>query len=168
MSETPEQYTARILSYQQGKKPMAILSATAGKIVKLLMKSRPASLKKRSGPDKWSAGEILAHLADSELVFSFRLRLILGSNGTPIQAFDQDVWAKYSQYAKLEPLESFEQFRVLREANVRLLKMIPKGMWDYYGMHSERGKENVVRMTEMFAGHDINHVRQLEGMLRRK
>ena len=168
MIETPQQYTARILSYQQGKKPMAVLRATTRRIEKLLKKSKTASLKKRPEPGKWSAGEVLAHLADSEMVFSFRLRLVLGSNGTPIQAFDQDAWAIYSQYPKLDPFESFEQFRVLRAANIKLLKMIPKDMWDYYGMHSERGKENVVRMTEMFAGHDINHVRQLEGMLRRR
>lgn len=166
MQETPQQYITRILGYQQGKKPLAVLWATAGKIEKLLKKARSVSLKKRPEPDKWSAGEVLAHLADSELVFSFRLRLVLGSNGTPVQAFDQDVWAKYTQYPKLKPLESFERFKVLRGANVRLLKTIPKEMWDYYGMHSERGREDVVRMTEMFAGHDINHVKQLEGMLK--
>ena len=166
MQETSQQYITRILGYQQGKKPLAVLRATPLKVARLLKKARPALLKRRPEPEKWSAAEVHAHLADSELVLSFRLRLVLGSNGTAIQAFDQDVWAKFSRYRNLDAHESFERFRMLRESNVRLLKTIPKEMWDYYGMHSERGKETIVRMTEMYAGHDINHLRQLETMLR--
>jgi hypothetical protein len=41
-------------------------------------------------------------------------------------------------------------------------------MWNYYGMHEERGKETVKRMTEMMAGHDLNHLKQIEKILRRK
>ena len=167
MQESPQQYMARILGYQQGKKPLAVLSGTTGKIEKLIKKAPSAKMKKRTDPTKWSVGEVLAHLADSELVLSFRIRLVLGSNGTPIQAFDQDVWANYSHYRKMDPKESFERFKVLRASNVKLLKTISKEMWDNYGMHSERGKESVVRMTEMLAGHDINHLRQLEKMLKR-
>lgn len=166
MQETPQQYIKRILSHQQGKKPMAILSSTPRKIAKLLRGVPKTRLRTRPGPGKWSVAMILAHLADAEMVTGFRMRLILGSNGTPIQAFDQDVWAAYSRYEMHDPRLSFEVYRAMRERNVRLLGSLSAKMWNYYGMHAERGKETITRMTEMAAGHDINHLRQIAGLVR--
>ncbi len=166
MHETPEQYTERILRYQQGQKPLAVMAATPRKLLLLLKGKRRAALTKRAEPDKWSVGEVLAHLADAELAFSWRIRLMLGANGTTVQAYDQDVWCAFSSYPKHDPKMSLDAFRILRERNVHLLRLIPKEMWKNYGMHEERGKETVARLTEMMAGHDINHVRQLEGMLK--
>lgn len=165
MQETPQEYTARILSYQRGKKPLKVLTATPRALSSLLKKVPKARLAKRPAPEHWSVKEILAHLADSEMVFGFRLRLILGSNETPIQAFDQDVWAGYSNYAKQDIGLSLEAYTVNRERNLRLLKSLPAEMWEYWGMHSERGKETVTRVTEMMAGHDINHLDQVRRIL---
>ena len=165
MEETPEQYTTRILGYVEGKKPLQILRQTPGKIRRLLKGVRPEFLKKKSTHDSWSSAEILAHLADSELVMAFRLRLVLGSNGVTVQAFDQNAWARYSKYPRIDPHKSLERFSVLREGNVELLKKIPADMWNYHGMHTERGKESVTRMVEMFAGHDLNHFAQLKHLI---
>lgn len=96
------------------------------------------------------------------------MRLILGANRTPIQAFDQDEWAAFSQYEKQEPNLSLEAFQIQRERNVRLLKSLPKEMWGYYGIHAERGKETIRRVTQMIAGHDVNHLRQVERIVRGK
>lgn len=166
MQETPAQYTRRILSYQKGKRPLAVLSATPRRIGKLLKGAPGRKLRWNPGPGRWSAGEILAHMADAELTFGFRMRLILGSNGTRVQAFDQDVWATNFRYDKQDPRASFESYRAQREHNVRLLRLLPKGMWSYYGMHEERGKETITRLAEMMAGHDLNHLKQIEGILR--
>jgi len=168
MQETPAQYKRRILSYQKGKQPLSVLSATPRRIGRLLQGAAGRQLRWNPGPGKWSVGEILAHLADAELTFGYRMRLILGSNGTRVQAFDQDVWATNFRYDRQNPKDSFEAYRVQREHNVRLLRLLPKGMWSYYGMHEERGKETVTRLTEMMAGHDLNHLKQIEGILRRK
>jgi hypothetical protein len=165
MQETPKQYTKRLLAYQRGKNPMAILTATPKRINRLLRGVSRRQLSVRQGRDKWSAAEILAHLADAELVFGFRLRLILGSNRTKIQAYDQDVWASYSRYRTHDPLLSLDAFRTQRERNVRLLARLPRRMWKYYGIHSERGKESITRLTEMIAGHDINHLMQIERLV---
>jgi len=167
MQETPQQYTERLLGYVGSKKPLAIMAATPKKLARLLKGKSRAVLSKRPAPDKWSVTEILAHMADAEMSFGFRMRLTLGANGTPIKAFDQDVWAGFSKYQKQEPKLSFEAYRILRERNVRLLRSIPKELWDNYGMHEERGKETVVRISEMAAGHDLNHVRQIESILRK-
>jgi hypothetical protein len=91
--------------------------------------------------------------------------MILSVNGTPIQAYNETVWAKNANYAKLNPQTSFELFRALRASNVALLKSIPKKMWKYFGMHEERGRETIRRVAQMYAGHDVNHVRQIERIL---
>jgi len=168
MQETPQQYTERILSYQQGVAPMKTLASSPGKMSKLLKGVAKKKLSKRPEPDKWSVTEILAHLADAEMVFGFRMRLILGANGTTVQAFDQDVWSGFSHYPKQDPKLSFEAYRIQRERNIRLLRLIPREMWDNYGMHTERGKETVTRVTEMMAGHDINHLMQIGQILHPK
>jgi len=166
MQETPQQYTARVLGYIEGKKPLEILGATPRKIAALIKGVTKKKLAARPQPDKWSVIEILAHLADAEVVHAFRLRMILGSSGAPIQGYDQEVWAKYSDYSKHDPALSLESLRVNRERSLRLLKSLPRGMWDNFGMHSERGKETVTRVTEMMAGHDINHMNQIRRILK--
>jgi DinB superfamily len=166
MQETPQQYTTRILGYQQGQEPLKILSGTAKKIDRLIKGVSLKKLMTRPEPAKWSVAEILAHLTDTELVSGFRIRLTLGLNGTPIQGFDQEVWAERFNYGKRDPRKSLEIFRVLRENNLALLKSIPKTLWENYGMHSERGAETVTRITEMVAGHDINHMTQIEKIVK--
>lgn len=121
MQETPQQYTQRILGYLNGKKPMEILATTARQITRLIDGASKKKLSQRPAPDKWSVTEILAHLADSELVYGFRIRLILEASGTPIQGINQDAWAKFSDYAKQDPELSLEAFRITRERLMRLL-----------------------------------------------
>ena len=168
MQETPQQYTNRILKNVGGKDPLTILSSTPGRLTKILRGIPSKRLSARPEPGRWSVGMILAHLADAELVSGYRFRLVLGSNRTAIQAYDQDAWAAFSRYAKHDPRLSLEAFRVQRDRTVRLLRSLPKNMWNYYGMHSERGKETVKRMAQMIAGHDINHLKQIERIVRGK
>jgi DinB superfamily len=166
MKETPQQYTQRVTSYvEAGKKSLAVQAATAKKLEKLIKGVPTSKLRKRPAPDKWSVGEILAHLADAEIVGGFRMRLILGAPGTPIAAFDQDSWVTAGHYAKRDPRKSVEQFRASREANLALLKSLTPEQRKHYGMHAERGQETIEHIAHMFAGHDINHLRQIETIL---
>jgi hypothetical protein len=166
MKETPQQYIERIRGYLEGKKPLEVLAASPRQLARLVKGVSKKRLAKRPAPDKWSVTEVLAHLADTELVQGFRLRLILGASGTPIQGFDQDEWARYSDYTKHDPALSLEAYRVTRERTVRLLKSLPRDAWDRYGMHSERGKETVTRVAEMMAGHDLNHLKTIRELLK--
>jgi hypothetical protein len=168
MSETPQQYTQRILGYVEGKQPLAVQAATAKKLDRLIKGVSTAKLRKRPAPEKWSVNEIVAHLADGEIVGAFRMRLILGSPGAHIVAYDQDQWVTSGHYDKRDPRESVEQFRVLREANLALLKSLKPEQWKDYGVHSERGQESIEHIVRMFAGHDINHLQQIEKILARK
>jgi hypothetical protein len=168
MKETPQQYTQRVLGYTEGKQPLAVQAATAKKLERFIKGVPTAKLRKRSAPDKWSVSEIVAHLADAEIVGGFRMRLILGAPGTPIAAFDQDSWVTSGHYEKRDPRKSVEQFRAVREANLALLKSLTPEQWKHYGMHSERGQETIEHIVRMFAGHDLNHLQQIERILSAK
>jgi hypothetical protein len=122
-------------------------------------------LRKRPAPGKWSIVEILAHLADTEIVASWRIRAILGAPGTPLQAIDQDAWVTAGHYDRRDPRRSLELFRVLREVNVELFKTLTPEQWHHHGMHAERGVETVEHIVRLFAGHDLNHTRQVEHIL---
>jgi len=160
MSETIPQYVERILGYAEGQPPLKIQAASAQK---RLLKGVPATkLRKRPAPDKWSVAEIMAHLADSEIVTSFRLRQILATPGTPIPAYDQEAWAKACRYEKRDARNSLATFRVLRESNLALLKSLSAEQWKHHGMHSERGAETIERLVTLIAGHDLNHTQQIE------
>jgi hypothetical protein len=165
MKETAQEYIQRMLGNIGGQNPLKSQAATAKKLERLVKGVPAAKLRKRPAPEKWSVVEILAHLADAEIVGSWRIRAILGAPGTPIQAFDQDAWVAAGHYAKRDPRKCIGQFRALREANLALLQSLTPEQWKHHGMHSERGEETVEHIVRMFAGHDINHVQQIERIL---
>lgn len=166
MNETPQEYTKRIRGYVNGKDALKIQKSTAKKLQKLIKPLSKKQMKRRPGPGQWSIAQILAHLADAEVVGSWRMRLILGNSGQPIQAYDQEVWADTFKYEDRDPKESLKVFRVLRENNLSLLKRMPDPLWENHGMHAERGKETISRIVEMFAGHDLNHLKQVEKIVK--
>lgn len=151
-----------------GKDALKTQAATPKKLEKLVKRASPAKLRKRPAQDKWSAGEILAHLADTEMVMGWRVRSILAAPGTPIQPFDQDAWATAGNYAKRDPHKSLQQFSVLRDANLTLMKSLSSEQWKRAGMHAERGEESIERILHMIAGHDLNHIAQIERILAAK
>lgn len=165
MSETAQQYTQRILANTQGQDPIKVQSATPKKLARLVKGVPTTKLRKRPAPDKWSVAEILAHLADVEIVIGWRMRSILGAPGTPVQAFDQSAWVISGHYEKRDPGESIELHRVLREANLALLQSLSPDQWKLYGQHPERGQESIEHIVRMLAGHDINHIQQIERIL---
>lgn len=165
MKETPQEYIKRITSQVEGQKPLEVQAVTAGKLQRLLEGAPTAQLTKPPAPDKWSVNEIVAHLADTEIVAGFRMRMILGAPGTPIAAFDQDTWVTSGHYEKRDAQKSLELFRALREANLALLASLTPEQWQHHGMHAERGKETIEQITRMFAGHDLNHLQQIERIL---
>jgi hypothetical protein len=162
MKETAQQYTKRILSHIDGKDPLKVQKSTAKKLDKFTRRLSKKEIRRRPAPGKWSIAEILAHLADAEVVGSWRIRQILGADGTPIQAYDQNVWAETFRYEDRDPRESLRLFRVLRENNLLLLKAVPRKLWENHGIHAERGKETIAQIVRMFAGHDLNHLQQIE------
>lgn len=165
MQETVQEYTQRLLSYADGKDPLRLQQAAPAKLAELLKGKTGKQLTQRPAPDKWSIAEILAHLADAELAISWRLRQVLANNAIPLQPYDQDLWARTFNYARRDPRQSLANFRSLREANIALLKSVPRKLWENYGVHAERGNESVNHVVKMVAGHDLNHLQQIQKIL---
>jgi len=165
MKETTQHYIQRITAHVLGKRPMAVQAATAKKLERLIKGVPTARLRKRPAPGKWSVNEILAHLADTEIIIGFRLMMILNVPGTPIAAVDQDASVTSGHYEKRDPRRSVELFRVVRESNLALLRSLTPRQWKHYGVHSERGRETIEQIVRSYAGHDLNHLQQIERIL---
>src|SRR5450755_1930547 len=166
MAETAQQYTQRIMANAEGLDPMKVQAATPKKLARLIKDIPAGKLRKRPAPGKWSVAEILAHLADVEIVIGWRMRSILGDPGTPVQAYDQNAWVTSGHYDKRDLRKSIELHRVVRDANLALLKSLTPEQWKQYGQHAERGRESIEHIARMVAGHDINHLHQVERILR--
>jgi hypothetical protein len=164
--ETIEQYKQRILRYIDGADPLVLQAKAPDVLTALVEGLSTEQIDYRPAPGKWSIREIVAHLADDELVGGYRIRLILSSPGTDIQAFDQDVWARTGRYSNSDVFDSLALFRTLRLANLKLLRALMPEEWEMSGVHAERGVESVRDIALYFAGHDINHFRQIESIRR--
>jgi hypothetical protein len=161
-----KRYIARMQSYIGGRDPVKLMAAQPARLERAVRGLSRAQLNRQPRPGKWSIQEIVAHLADTELVYGWRLRMMLAQPGLPIQPTDQDLWAKRLGYQRQPTSKLLKQLRVLRESNVRLLRWAPRKWWSRYGVHLQRGKENVTRTVEMWAGHDVNHLNQISAIRR--
>lgn len=108
----------------------------------------------------WSLQQVVVHLADAELVYGMRVRLLVGTDNPNLEGYDQERWA--DRFTDLETVESaLERWRVQREANLRLFDSLTDAEWGRTGRHSERGVESVDDQLVRIADHDTGHLRQL-------
>jgi DinB superfamily len=147
-------------SFLDGRPVLDILTETPRAVRSLLNSIGPGKSCEAPAPGKWSPGEIIAHLADCELVFGFRLRQTLAEDGPTIQPFDQDDWAR--TYKGVEPAEAFDAFSALRKWNLILLESALPAAADRTVTHPERGTMTFQTIVETMAGHDLNHLGQLQ------
>jgi RimJ/RimL family protein N-acetyltransferase len=164
--ETIGEYKQRILRYVDGPDPVVLQAKAPDVLATLVEGLSTEQLDYRPASGKWSIREIVAHLADDELVGGYRIRLILSAPGTTIQAFNQDVWARTGRYNASDIVDSLALYRTLRLANLKLLGALTPDEWEMFGVHAERGVESVRDIVMYFAGHDINHFRQIESIRR--
>jgi methionine--tRNA ligase beta chain len=163
--ETVADYVARLLSLVEGQEPMRVLERTPDVLRRRIAGADSGERSRKPAPDRWSINEIAAHLADAEVVAAYRLRMIVAASGVSIQAFDQNRWAEAFRYGSLDALESAELFQAYRSGNLRLLGRLEPPQLDHYGEHVERGRESVAHLIRLYAGHDLNHLQQIERLL---
>ena len=142
--------------------PFATLAETSNALTRLAEKLGPEGLGESLAPGKWSAREILCHLADCEVVFAFRLRQALAEDHHVIQPFDQNQWAV--TYANYEAREALAVFSMLRRWNLKLIGAATPGALSKPLLHPEHGEMTFKVLIETMAGHDLNHLRQLEAI----
>jgi len=115
-------------------------------------------------PGKWSIRQIVAHLADSELVIGHRMRQVVAEENPTLVAFDQEAWARNLDYARRKPKQSLETFRRIRAENYELLKELPEAAFARAGNHTERGRVTLEAIVEGCAQHAESHARQAQGI----
>jgi hypothetical protein len=145
--------------FLDGRPLETILATTPDEIGSLLDRIGTVKSVVAPAPGKWSAAEIICHLADCELVFAFRLRQTLAEDAPAIQPFDQDKWA--ATYAGISATKALEVLTALREWNLLLIKSALPAAANRPVTHPERGTMTFLTIVETIAGHDLNHLGQL-------
>lgn len=157
-------YTERILGFLGDRPFLVSLEETAGRIQATAARIIPDRLERNRGAGTWTAREIFCHLADVELAVGFRLRQALSEDDHRIQPFDQERWA--TRYGTLDGALAVRSFAVTREWNLALIRTLGPADLARPAFHPERGPEPVEAILKMTAGHDLNHLAQLEQILR--
>ena len=161
-AEQAAAYVAAILDLLGTQDPMAVLRATPAALERSIAGLTAAQIAQREKPGKWSIRHVLRHLADSDLVWGWRLRLILAQDRPTLTGYDQDLWAERLGYDEADPEESLETFRVLRRGNLQLIERASPEDLQRVGVHVERGEESLDHHRQLYAGHDLMHLRQIE------
>jgi uncharacterized damage-inducible protein DinB len=145
-----------------GAAPMEVIAETPGRLESLIETIGPDRLETPPAPGKWSARDIVAHLADAEVAFAFRLRQTLAEDHHVIQPFDQDGWAK--SYPGADARLALAALSALRAWNIALIRSVKPADYSKPVTHPERGTMTFQTIVETMAGHDRNHLKQLEAI----
>jgi len=141
--------------------PREVIADTPARL-RHLIESLGARANQAPAPGKWSAREIACHLADCEVVFAFRLRQAIAEDGHVVQPFDQDKWAR--NYSAYDSGAAVAVFSTLREWNITFLSTITEEELQKRFTHPERGEMTFRVLLETMAGHDLNHLKQVEAI----
>ncbi|MDQ6707475.1 MAG: DinB family protein [Acidobacteriota bacterium] len=147
-------------AYVGNRDPVEILSSTPGRLKELLNRLGAEGVQVSLSPGKWSVREIVCHLADTEIAHGFRMRQALAEARHIIQPFDQDRWAE--NYAGFNAHAALDVFAALRKWNAGLIAAIPSEALLKPLTHPERGEMTIRTLIETMAGHDLNHLQQIE------
>jgi uncharacterized damage-inducible protein DinB len=160
--ESAQAYITAVLGLVEGRDPMEVLGATGARLRELIAGRSEGDLHRPERDGKWSLAQVVAHLADSELVWGYRMRRILAEPRPRIEGYDQDLWAERLDYASADVASSLAVFDALRTAHLRLLAATTAADLRRVGVHDERGEESVAHLIRLYAGHDLLHLRQME------
>ena len=141
--------------------PLAVIERTPATLRSILDSLPPDRVDAAPAPGKWSVRHILAHLADTEIVFAFRLRQAMAENYHVIQPFDQERWA--DNYPAYSAEAALDVFTTVRSWNLQFIRHVPKDRFTKRLTHPERGEMTFQVVIETMGGHDLNHLAQLEG-----
>ena len=145
------------------RSPLDVISETPGRLAQLLETIGQERSETPPAPGKWSARDIISHLADAELVFAFRLRQTLAEDHHVIQPFDQDLWAK--AYPACDVKSALAVVSAVRAWNLALIRSVKPADLAKPVTHPERGTMTFQTIVETMAGHDRNHIKQIEAIV---
>lgn len=140
------------------------LRSTVSDLVALTANRAPRDL--ANGPKgEWSAQQVVAHIADNELVYSVRLRMVLTDENPLLVGFDEQAWSARFAMTDATVAATIERFRVLRDANIRLFNSLEPAEWSRSGTHADKGELTVADIAELLVGHDRTYLDQIRKLL---
>ena len=165
-SEHAAQYVSAVVELLGDKDPFSVLRETPTALTHTLQELSAEQMRQPEAEGKWSVRDVLQHLSDSELVWSYRLRRVLAEDRPALDGYDQDLWVWRLHYERADPERALEQFRVLRQSNLALVEGASEADLQRTGVHAERGDQTLQAMIRLSAGHDLVHLRQVERIRR--
>lgn len=153
-------YRDRLIGLLGDRDPLEALQANAERVEAAARKLGDAGLSRSYGPGKWTGKQVLAHLADAEIATGFRVRQVLSEDGHRIQGWDEASWAR--RYVDVDAETALASYRASRRWNLALFRRLSQADLDREGVHPERGPETLRSIIRLLAGHDLNHLAQLE------
>ena len=161
-AEAASAYVRATLDLLGDRDPIDVLDEQPDILARVLEGLEDEALRRPEAPGKWSILDVLGHLADSELVWAYRLRMVVAYDRPRLGGYDQDLWANRLRYREQPIQRSLARIRLLRSENLSLLASLEPADWDRVSVHQERGEESVRHMVRLYAGHDLIHRRQIE------
>ncbi len=152
---------ARYIQALDNADPIETQRKAPKRLKKLLKGLSEKQLARRPAPEKWSIKEIVAHLADGEVIMGSRIRFVAAQDRPPLPGYDQDLFVENLGVHEVKTKDLLRAFAMARKLNVQLLDRLPEEALDRTGMHAERGEESIRTMITMYAGHDIIHEEQV-------
>jgi hypothetical protein len=146
---------------QERDKLIAQYAAGYDQVTAALQGFPPGKLTAHPIPGKWSAAEIVHHLADSESTSALRLRKLLTEEHAIIQGYDQELWATRLRYNEREIAPSLEAFRQARATTIQVLPVMSDADWAREGFHTESGRYTAETWLRIYAVHAHNHAAQI-------
>jgi uncharacterized damage-inducible protein DinB len=159
--EQAREYKTAVMDLLGSRDAIEVLRSTPAAVQTALASLTERELSQPEAPAKWSIRHVVRHLADAELVWGYRLRLVLSQERPALTGYDQDRWAERLHYEQASLDLALQEFHVLRRSNVQLIDAASPGDLARVGVHAERGEESVAEMIRLCAGHDLLHLAQL-------
>ncbi|WP_412062363.1 DinB family protein [Rubrivirga sp. IMCC45206] len=157
----PTAYVRHVRSLVGDHDPLELLAHAPERVARAVAGLSEDAAREVPGPGAWSVLQIVRHLADSEIVYGYRIRLIAAADRPPIPGYDQDAWADALAYHRGAVADALLDYADARRVTLALLRALPADAWDRVGLHSERGEESVRDIATLLAGHDLNHEGQI-------
>jgi hypothetical protein len=153
-------YRDRLLGLLGDRNPLEALEANSKRVETVARRLGDAGLSRSYGPGKWTGKQILAHLADAEIGIAFRIRQVLSEDKHRIQPWDEGSWAR--RYTDVDVESALGSYLATRRWNLSLLRGLSPADLEREAFHPERGPETLGTIVRVLAGHDLNHLGQLE------
>lgn len=160
-----DQYRAELSSKLGGRAPLEVLQATLDEVSELVEGVPLEQLGRAPAPGEWSAWQVVEHLADADMVFGIRIRMIVTQERPTLVGFDQNAWA--ARFAALDgdPHTTIARWQAVRRTNLKIYASLSAKELQRVGVHSERGPESAELILTLLAGHDLTHIDQLRRCL---